>query len=504
MPPVAKQIDLKGQGLVEIKGLTIVVDPKDDKVAKKDRKTPANSGPTKDDHRFTVSAPTPDESVFSVGKGSAAGIEHSSLKHIKDTGITGRTKSHVHFETTGDPQTILSLGGPATDSRLISDFFQGVVPRASVGYSMVTKGDAVANSLNQFYIVSDMGDVQIHSLTQNVNVQATERTVSIEAGKHVTVAAHEGGVTIGACPTLEPEDARYQTPLACTVGQALSDSLVTNGLKGVSVAASVLGFAQGFPKTEWQSFWGKKGRSTTSALGTLKVLADAAKLTSTLGRWIGKGYLEETGKVGIHGASAASMSGGLAASIYGGLSASVTSLLSASLLGLVSASVKGIGWTSVWSGLGTSIKSMKDASLEGQLGKAKVSGKAGVELLSVAGKVSVDGEKGIQVTSGQSVLLHSPFDMKLVVGAQDGYGLAATQEGLRIGRISSGASSFASALPKQTKAFEINQHGIHMQYDKTAISLAPDGISVDLDTTQVLVGKGGDLKLNADGKIFLA
>src|SRR4051794_26489547 len=53
--------------------------------------TPAPGQPTTDPHRITLVVPTPDETVFSLGMGAPT--------RIKDTGITGRTKTHVHFHT---------------------------------------------------------------------------------------------------------------------------------------------------------------------------------------------------------------------------------------------------------------------------------------------------------------------------------------------------------------------------------------------------------------------
>ena len=67
------------------------------------------AGPTGGPHGISIVAKKNDQSVFNVGAGN------DEQAGVKDDGITGSTKSHVHFfaETS---KTAISLGGPGAKS----------------------------------------------------------------------------------------------------------------------------------------------------------------------------------------------------------------------------------------------------------------------------------------------------------------------------------------------------------------------------------------------------
>src|SRR6185437_540084 len=91
--------------------------------------TPPIANPTEGPHRMTFVVPHDDESVVNVGKADPG---HN---RINETGITGKTKSHVHWHTTEEPETIISLG-KAAKSLKIADSRKENLIASNEGYGL--------------------------------------------------------------------------------------------------------------------------------------------------------------------------------------------------------------------------------------------------------------------------------------------------------------------------------------------------------------------------------
>src|SRR5690606_3799563 len=76
-----------------------------------DARRPPIAVTTSGPHRYTVLVPNQGEnSILSLGQADPAGSPR-----INDTGLTGASKTHVHFHATEAPNTtMIALGGPTT------------------------------------------------------------------------------------------------------------------------------------------------------------------------------------------------------------------------------------------------------------------------------------------------------------------------------------------------------------------------------------------------------
>ena len=106
---------------------------------------PATAAPTAGPHRYTLVVPNKGElSTLNLGQADPG------ANRINDTGLTGHSKTHVHFAKFDDPSTIISLGGGTTHGWA---GFKDVLGSMQ-GYTMQTDGAAYQDSLGQFYVVA--------------------------------------------------------------------------------------------------------------------------------------------------------------------------------------------------------------------------------------------------------------------------------------------------------------------------------------------------------------
>src|SRR4051812_13766003 len=64
------------------------------------------ANPTNGPHRATWVVPVPDDTTVSFGA--------ASPQRINDVGITGKTKTHIHWHVNGGTKTVVTLGSSAT------------------------------------------------------------------------------------------------------------------------------------------------------------------------------------------------------------------------------------------------------------------------------------------------------------------------------------------------------------------------------------------------------
>jgi hypothetical protein len=131
-----------------------VKDP--DLVDKEKDNTPPIATPTKGPHRMTFVVPHDDESVVNIGKADPG------AHRINETGITGMTKSHIHWQTTEEPKTIISLGKPAP-SLTVASSHENLIATIK-GYGLFTEANAWHDAKEQFYMVSRTEDISMRTM----------------------------------------------------------------------------------------------------------------------------------------------------------------------------------------------------------------------------------------------------------------------------------------------------------------------------------------------------
>ncbi len=229
-----------------------------------------------------------------------------------------------------------------------------------------------------------------------------------------------------------------------------------------------------------------------------KFIVDLVKVSSTISRYATEFTSE--GKVSIMASTFAGMTGNIAASVFGNLSASLTSLLSASVLG-GTASVKGILWTSIWSGVQTSIKSIKDVEVKAEKGKVKITGKKETEIIAQDGPMKVTGEKEVYVSSAtKCVVVHAPQVVAIAAGDANGFGLRAEAEWVFVGKMST-PKNFVGMGKEPQLGIEFTNDKIEMRKESSGLTL--DGSLALLESPEIkLHAKDSNVTVNG-AKILL-
>ncbi|MEZ4293793.1 MAG: hypothetical protein R3B70_02370 [Polyangiaceae bacterium] len=446
------------------------------------------STPTNEPNRYTVHVPF-DLTTLSLGK--------ESSRWIRDPGITGRTKNHVHFHATEDPKTMVSLGGPAANEGF--DGFDGDVIKRNRGFSMVTDGNAWMDANKQFYVVSRTEDVIIraHAAEKTAALHSDMGSVSIAAKKKVSVGS-AGDIWIGADLEGHVEDKKFEKVIDSEVGKWIANKTVKTLMTSVDTYFSAAAVFAKAADVEKKSKDGVSGWDLEDNWSKAKFLVDVFKVASTIGRYATEFTSE--GKVSIMATTFAGMTGNIAASVFGNLSASLSSAVSASVLG-GTASLKGILWTSVWSGVQTSIKSIKDVEMKAEKGKAKVTGKKETEIVAQDGPLKLTGEKEVQVSSAtKSVVVHAPKVVAIAAGDSNGFGLRAEGDWVFVGKVST-PKNFVGMGKEPQLGLEITNDKVEMRKEQSGLTL--DGSLALLESPEIkLHAKNSNVTVNG-AKILL-
>lgn len=437
--------------------------------------------PTGDPNRYTVYVPF-DLTTFSLGK--------ESSRWIRDPGITGRTQHHVHFHTTETPKTMISLGGPAAHEGFAG--FDGDVIKRNGGFSMVTDGNAWLDAKKQFYVVSRTEDVIIRTAAaKTAALHSDLGDVSIAAKKKVSIGT-AGDIWIGADTDGHVEDKKFEKVVDSEVGKWIANKTVKTMLTAVDTYFAAEAVFLKAADVEKKSKDGVSGWDTETNWSKAKFIVDLGKVASTIARYATEFTLE--GKVSIMATSFAGMTGNVAASVFGNLSASLTSLVSASVLG-GSASMKGILWTSVWSGVQTSIKSIKDVEIKAEKGKLKASGKTDAEVVCQSGPLKLTGDTDVRLSSATtSVVVHAPKVASIAAGDGNGYGVRAEPEWIFVGKMSS-PKNFMGMSKDPDSGLEITPDKIEIRQKQSAITF--DGSLALLEAPEIkLHAKDSNVTIN--------
>jgi len=398
---------------------------------------PPVCGPTNGPHRLTIQAPFHDETVFNLGHGKPEG----GPRHIKDNGITGRTKSHVHFHTKNEAvQTMAALGGPTKEG---FKGFNGIdVLGCMGGYAMVTTESSWQDAQGQFVGIAREKDLLLHCAGEGKHavLQAPAGSAYVSAGVTSVLAANKS-VYIGADVEFPKQDPVYNQSFH---EQHIAYTLEKVGKWG-SAGAKALAFvvADAYKlkvPTKYahhgQSEWAGAHADTSEVV---RLLADVAAIVASMTG-------SDKGKVTVAADSDLGLYAGWNFAAYGAATASVYSLLSSNLFAGAYAAVKSLGWTIIGAGHTAAVKAWKVAKLEamGPDGKAKVFGKHAAYVCSEHGYVAIRGHVSAEVSSDDFVGIHGSNAFYAGAGPDGGFGIKASPSSIQIGKISSGAKNLKS------------------------------------------------------------
>ena len=384
-------------------------------------------------HRYTIVVPDQEkEAILNLGHGDP-------LRDLVDSGISARAHAHIHLHTR-ETASLVALGGPT--KVLLHDLADPKkVLENNGGIGAVTNGHIWAEAKGQLNLAAREGQAVLRSHTANVRVQADATDTEVAAGHDVVVAAKKN-VKIVAESSVDPNDNAYGKPF----GGELTEAAAKIGSKDLTsvgdIASAALSLGQGMVAVD-EDYKAKKNQTAQFKNDVAKLLVDAVKLGSTLGRFIAS-KASPNGQVKIAADTFASMSGGAAASMYGRLSASVTSLVSASMIG-GTASVKGLSWASVWAMLGVSVRTRRGkASLSSDKGTVSIKGGEGVGV-STPKTVSIGGDVSAELKSKGCAWVSGLEKAKVVAGKGEGAGLLVNATSAYLGGAESTDQLSASA-----------------------------------------------------------
>ena len=483
------------RGMLNPRATPRVTDP--DLTANMETDAVAPANPTAGPHRVTFVVPSPDHTTVSFGAAAST--------RINDPGITGRTDTHVHWHVaTGDTtQGVVILGQGSQDVRLTD--YDGSVVSTVNGYALVTYGDAWHDAKGQQYIVSRENDIVVRTsgAQKTAVVQSDTGKVLVSGGGDISVGT-KGSMWLGADPDATIEDKKFKKVFDGDVGKWISNKAVKAGMTLADLYFSWLPIAAKAEDVEKRAAKGEGGWEIEKNWDKAKFLVDMTKIASTITRYATEFVVP--GKVSMFASTYAGMTGVIGASMFGNLSASVSSLLSASVLGGTS-SVKGFLWTSIWSGVQTSVKSIKNVELKGENGEAKVIGKTEVQVVCGSGPVRVQGEKDARVNSVTgAAALHGATMAYVGAGKVTGFGVKANTSGIDVGRISSAARVFngSGAEFDAKNKIHIKQDELCATIGSSKLTMTPDRVQLEAKSAHGLkVSKNGNVDLKSKGKVLI-
>lgn len=304
---------------LEPAGASFVVDPNVARAIDAGYDHPVPKGQTADPNRYTIHVPS-DETVFSLGKGA------DGPDHIKDDGITGRTKKHLHFHVE-KPETTVVLGQPATDSGA-SRWDPEKAATVVTGYTMVTEGNAWQEAAHQHALLSLEGDALVGARKEGVAALFSNAGKTLVFGKETVSVITPTGVTIAAHSSAQANDVRVQQK---TIDKWTANFLSKFGSAintAGEVASSIASIVMGMRKAEEIGEANHSGFAKEKETSTVKMIADIGLTVSTLARaGVEFSGVELGGSVDISGEKFVGIVGGIGATMYGQLSSAIVSLV---------------------------------------------------------------------------------------------------------------------------------------------------------------------------------
>ncbi|MBN4059144.1 hypothetical protein JYT22_00660 [Endomicrobium sp. AH-315-J14] len=419
-------------------------------------------------HRYTIMAPHDDESIVNIGHGTP------EEKRLKDHGITGRTKSHIHWHTTEPPQTMLALGGVTKEG------FNGYPDTNNLenneGIMGVTDGFCWFESEKDQYILSRAGHATLrtHGDSRRIVVQADKGYVDVIAKKGLYNLANY--VKIQAISDIAPVETINYKGDWCTA--EVPAHAASKWMAYVAVSAAALTYAIDV---------GSKGKKMYDKVaapgfsGLKKDISGSAKWLLGLGKFAWLLYElatmaqdEPAGCVKIAADSKVAIFANYKVSIFGGIAFSANSLLyssisSAAYTAVVSGAFAGV--TSAFS----YVYGWKWIHIESSHGEVQVHAKTEVGI-HAHGKAELVGHDGVQVSSHADAFMLGDKSVSVCGGLKTGGALKATEKGVNLGTFT-GSDKARSPVTNEYLAIVHKRH-MNLHWHDSEIKLDKEKITV--------------------------
>ncbi len=487
-------VTTSGVGFIDLDSLAaqlnpVVIDPTLPMIETDDPTRPATASPTNGPHRFTIVVPNAggnaENSILSVGQAGPA-------DRIQDTGITGMTKTHVHFHTK-EVQTMVLLGGP-TANHGWSGPNGANNPAASSGFMVVTEGKAWQESRGHQYLMSKDADATLRSAAagKRVVVQADQGEIDILAMQKIYATAPT--ITLMAPAAFTPQTSvnyagAWTADLPETTAGKTAKSITT--VLGILTGAHDLG--KKVPKL-WKSYKKGKKEIETSVTDTAKWGLDMVKWAFTVNKQFklfstnpGPGQLKlgadadvgvlAGGDVGIWGGTGFSAGGGIWTSVSGG----------------VSASMKAVGWAGV-GGMWTSIKGYRKLDLGSEYGKTSVKAKTEIDITCEDGDTKIGAKDTAQVVADKTAFMVGKDKLVVGGGSGSGTGMVCTQDALKIGMMTKVTEAAAADTDDTAIMMNRNSH-MKLKWANSTIEMTSGKIETTADEVKIWA-KSGNAEVN--------
>lgn len=435
---------------------------------------PAN--PTSGPHRITFVVPNPDDSVLSVGQACAT--------RINDPGITGRTKTHVHFHTTvDDTKTMLALG-VGTHEGWAGHEKNNLA--ANKGFMVVTEANTWIDAKSQLYLVSRTDDVTMRAVggEKRVMLQADEGEIDMVAKKEIQGSAPI--IAFMAPATVEPNvKVNYMKPWTGDVPKASGGKVGKYVMTIVSAltAAHDLGLKAKKTFKKWKD--GKLKYNEDFYSDVVKWGMDAAKFVITAGK-ISKGMSSPADPGTIKMGADLDIGGvaGRDVSFFGVRDFSAGGAVWAGVTAGVGASFKATLFAGVGSAY-TSLKGYRKVEMASDYGKSVLKAAKDVEVTSEEAKVAIGGKTDVGITASTGAF-YAGAKTKAHVVVDGGTGLLCEPKKLFLGMVTSGDDA-AKAAPDSNSGMQMTSDDITCYKGQSGFALRNNKV------TLLTNGRAGEL-----------
>ncbi|MBM4359630.1 MAG: hypothetical protein FJ096_16125 [Deltaproteobacteria bacterium] len=460
---------------------TVVVDPNSEFVESTVSR-PAIAAKTAGPHRYTIVVPHNDDAVVNIGQAAST--------RINDTGITGRTKSHVHWHTTADPnRTMVALGGPTNEGW--AGFQGNNFLLKNDGFMMVTENHSWMEAKHQLYLLSREHDAVVRTAGagRRAVLQADAGEVDVVAKHHVYVTSD--AVAVSATGATEPTaDINYKADWTTDMSKAMASTGSKDIMTIVKSIYSAYDIVTKFPKRWKKREKGQLVRRPKPSADWSKWDADAKKFRKTADEFhkLFAAPKLSAGEVKIGAASKVGILAGNEVSAFGTLGASVGSALRTSISAGLSASLK----ASLFAGIGgmyTSVKGYKKVEISSE-GETVVKGSEGVDVTAESGGVSISANKHAQVVADDGAYVQGKQSAYVGGGESSGYAFCADANGMSLGKFT-GMTAFDSAKPVREQGITQDRNTLMMRMKQSRIEANTDNVRF----------KSPKVKINGDNSV---
>jgi hypothetical protein len=468
---------------VDVAAELALTDPSEDEEEAQACVAPPVAKATSDANRYTIYAPY-DRTVLSLGKGSA---------WIKDDGITGKTKKHIHFEVKDEAKTIVVLGGPSLDAGLCS--WEGnFIAAQNEGFAMVTDANAWQEAKEQHVILCSEGDVVVRSAGEKkVLVQADGGDLKLAAGESIVVGAKKN-VQIYGHSAAKMEDPRYKTPVAKELEQKFEASWTQTATSAFDNIQTVYGaISSALSMTRKKGKWHKPEPTVKNAKEVVAVLADIAKMVAAF--W----PKDETGKVEIIAENDAGIVAGKGLELFGKTSVGISSLVTCDIIGGTTG-MKALTYGGVWAGVMASLKGGVDVCVQAEHGEAELVASKDITIESQSAGVKIEGKECVQMIGEEgSAGVWGKTWTYIGAGHGAGFGAQFTPSLIKIG-LAARANKLDDPGIKTLNQIQIEDGRIGAIVSTSSVLIEKDALTLKGDKVKVMVD-GVGLEITSGGSL---